>query len=120
MRGTGSDRADERGPGNDEFRRTIRHKQLRKMRARRNKKDTFWYGVGMFGTIGWSVAIPTLIGVALGLWIDSRWPGRVSWTLTLLFVGLALGCVNAWYWVQRERQAIYRDLRDEDMEDSDE
>jgi hypothetical protein len=23
--------------------------------------------------------------------------------LTLLFVGVAIGCVNAWYWIQQER-----------------
>jgi ATP synthase protein I len=26
----------------------------------------------------------------------------VSWTLTLLLAGAALGALNAWYWVQRE------------------
>lgn len=97
----GEDRNDQ-----DKFARTIRRKQARRIRARREKQNTFWYGLGMFGTIGWSVAIPTLIGVALGLWIDGRWPGRVSWTLTLLFLGLVLGCVNAWYWVKREREAM--------------
>ena len=55
----------------------------------------------MFGVVGWSVAIPTLIGVAVGLWIDGRWPSRFSWTLMLLIVGVALGCINAWYWVKK-------------------
>jgi ATP synthase protein I len=30
---------------------------------------------------------PILGGVALGLWLDRRWPGEVSWTLTLLLAG---------------------------------
>jgi len=100
----------------EEFQKTIRLKQARRMRARRQKENTFWYGLGMFGTIGWSVAIPTLIGVALGLWIDSRWPGRVSWTLTLLFLGLALGCFNAWHWVKREREAMEKKDTGDDNE----
>jgi ATP synthase protein I len=43
-----------------------------------------------------------VVGVALGLWLDSRFPSRVSWTLTLLLTGVLLGSLNAWYWVKRE------------------
>jgi ATP synthase protein I len=100
----------------ERFEKTIRRKQARRMRARREKRSVFWYGLGMFGTIGWSVAIPTLIGVALGVWIDLRWPGRVSWTLTLLLLGLVVGCLNAWYWVKREREAMEK----KDMGEGDE
>ena len=56
----------------------------------------------MFGLVGWSVAVPIVAGVALGVWIDRNWPGDVSWTLTLLLAGAVLGAFNAWYWVQRE------------------
>lgn len=28
----------------------------------------------MFGIIGWAVAIPTLIGVAVGIWLDRHYP----------------------------------------------
>jgi ATP synthase protein I len=79
-------------------------KQQRKMRARREGDRSVWFGLGMFGLVGWSVAVPTLIGVAVGLWIDSRWPSRFSWTLMLLVLGVAVGCLNAWWWVQRERR----------------
>jgi ATP synthase protein I len=56
----------------------------------------------MFGLVGWSVTIPTLAGIALGAWLDHRYPGQVSWTLTFLVIGVAVGCLNAWYWVQQE------------------
>lgn len=72
------------------------------MKGRREKDRSIWFGLGMFGLIGWSVAIPTLIGVAVGIWIDNTWSSRFSWTLMLLFIGVILGCVNAWYWVKRE------------------
>jgi len=77
-------------------------KAAAKLRARRERRRSVWFGLGMFGLVGWAVAVPTLAGVALGSWIDHRWPSRVSWTLTLLFVGVVLGCLNAWRWVQRE------------------
>ncbi len=74
----------------------------RKLRARRESRRTAWFGLGMFGLVGWSVAIPTLAGIALGLWLDARYPGRPSWTLTFLLIGVALGCLNAWYWIRQE------------------
>ena len=76
--------------------------EVRKVKARRKKDQGIWLGLGMIGTIGWSIAVPTLIGVGLGIWIDKRWPGRISWTLTFLLVGLMLGCINAYYWVRKE------------------
>lgn len=76
----------------------------RRRRAEREGERSVWFSLGMMGLVGWSVAIPTLIGVGLGWWIDSTWPGGVSWTLTLLFVGVAIGCLNAWYWVRQESE----------------
>ena len=86
------------------FKREVEVKEARKIRARREREENrrVWFGLGMFGLVGWSVAIPTLIGIALGVWIDVTWPSRVSWTLMLMFIGVLLGCINAWYWVQRE------------------
>lgn len=81
-------------------------REVRKIRARGTKDRTLVMGVGMFGVVGWSVAIPTLIGIVLGLWFDRRWPGRFSWTLALLLAGVTLGCLSAWYLISLERQAI--------------
>ena len=61
-----------------------------------------WFGLGMMGLVGWSVVVPTVLGAAAGLWLDRRFPRQISWTLTLLFVGLIFGCVNAWRWVAKE------------------
>ncbi len=86
-------------------------KAARKLRARRSGAPGVWFGLGMMGLIGWSVAVPTLLGAALGLWLDQRDPGGRSWTLALLMGGLAIGCLNAWHWVSREDQAM-RDERE--------
>lgn len=77
-------------------------RQARKLRAQQQAPHSIWFGLGMMGLIGWSVTIPALIGVGLGLWIDSHWPGRHSWSLMLLILGIGIGCLNAWSWVQRE------------------
>jgi ATP synthase protein I len=90
----------------DDFARQIKIKEARKLKARASAKGNVWFGLGMFGLIGWSVAIPTLLGVALGIWIDHTWPSQYSWTLMLLLLGIILGCLNAWRWISQERQKI--------------
>jgi ATP synthase protein I len=80
----------------------VGRKAQRKLRARRERRRGVWFGLGMFGLVGWAVALPTVAGVAIGLWLDARFPSRISWTLTLLFMGALLGSLNAWYWVKRE------------------
>lgn len=86
----------------EELGEIVGRKAERMLRARRERHLGLWYGLGMFGLVGWSVVIPTLIGIAIGAWIDRSWPGRASWTITGLFLGVVLGCLNAWYWVRRE------------------
>ena len=81
---------------------TIGNKAQRKMRARQATGRSPWFGLGLFGLIGWSITVPALFGIWLGQWIDTSWSGSISWTLTLLFSGLILGCVNAWYWIRSE------------------
>lgn len=77
----------------------------RKLRARRSGPGV-WFGLGMMGMVGWSVAIPTVLGAALGLWLDRHYGGTRSWTLALLVAGLVLGCANAWHWISSEDRAM--------------
>ena len=77
-----------------------------KLKARRNASQGVWFGLGMMGLVGWSVTVPTLLGAALGIWLDGRYPSSHSWTLALLILGLAVGCVNAWHWVAKEDAQI--------------
>ena len=89
-------------------------KAARKRRARLHVTRTVWFGLGMMGLIGWSVAIPTLLGAMLGLWLDQRYPGGRSWTLALLVAGLVIGCFNAWYWVSAEDSAMRAEQEEDD------
>jgi len=98
-----SRRKTDRERGGDDLSKTVGAKEKRKLRARRERERSIWFGLGMFGLVGWSVAIPTLLGIAIGAWIDRTWPSRYSWTLMFLLLGVALGCANAWYWINRER-----------------
>ena len=98
------DKNKQKSVSSNNFTKSIEVQTKRKIKARDDGKHSVWFGLGMFGLIGWSVVIPTLAGIALGIWIDKRWPGQISWTLTLMFVGVVLGCFNAWRWIGEERR----------------
>jgi ATP synthase protein I len=96
------------------FSEEVGAKAARKLKARRNSARAVWFGLGMMGLIGWSVVVPTLLGAALGIWLDGHHPGKHAWTLALLAAGLTIGCLNAWHWVAKEE----KEMRDE-QEDND-
>ena len=92
-------------PDKTQFPKKVLSREKRKLDPKRQDKR-IWFGLGMFGMVGWSIAIPAVVGSFLGIWIDSSHSGRYSWTLMLFMAGLCLGCYNAWYWLQRERREI--------------
>jgi len=94
-----------KAPGPPDFSASIGAKAARKLQAKDHAPGA-WAGLSVMGAVGWSAALPTLIGAALGLWLDKRHPGQHSWTLALMLVGLALGCFAAWSWVERRQKAI--------------
>ena len=97
----------------DKFPSAVEVREKRKIRARKKKGDEVWFGLGMFGMVGWSVAVPTVLGIFLGIWIDLTWSTPYSWTLMLLLIGLIVGCLNAWFWVNRQRRSINREREDD-------
>jgi ATP synthase protein I len=94
--------------------RRVAASAARKLKAERDGKRGVWSGLGMSGLVGWSVAVPTLLGAMLGLWWDRRHPGARSWTLMLLVAGLVVGCANAWHWVARQDKAMHEEPEDKD------
>lgn len=82
----------------------IGRKEVRRLKAKQEQHHRVWFGLGMFGLVGWSVAIPTLLGAAVGMWLDARFESRQSWTLMMLLLGLMGGCLNAWRWLRDESE----------------
>jgi ATP synthase protein I len=88
------------GPsGEDPFVSEIRRQAER---ARRGREVTFWYGLGLAGAVGWMVSLPAVLGALVGRWLDARLGSGIFWTLSLLALGLLLGCASAWRHVRRE------------------
>ena len=65
-------------------------------RARRARRPNLWGAFGVVGTVGWMVVLPALLGVAVGRYLDTHFNSGIFWTLSLLMLGLALGCMAAW------------------------
>jgi len=95
-------RTDRGAAEREAFARRIGRKEQRKIRGRQERRRSPWFWAGMFGLVGWSVAVPTVLGTYLGVKLDEWVGGRASWTLTGLLIGIGLGCLNAWFWVRRE------------------
>jgi len=91
------------------FSRQVGEKAQRKLKALHNDKRSVWFGIGMFGMVGWSVAVPTLLGAALGMGMDKKYPESFSWTLSFLILGLFAGCLIAWHWIIKEHNEMNQD-----------
>jgi len=108
-----TDPKDEPPPDNGAFANRVDRQAKRRIKAKRNTEKGVWFGLGMMGLVGWSIVVPTILGAALGQWIDSETSDNHSWTLMLLIAGLTLGCWNAWRWVSKEHTAMQDDDDDD-------
>ena len=90
-------------PAAEKMLREVGVKQERIERGR-SRKGNLASSIAILGVVGWSVTVPTVLGVIAGVWIDRHWPSRISWTLTLLLAGLVIGCWNAWLRIEREQR----------------
>jgi len=75
----------------EEFLSEVRRRRERHERNEREGDESFWSTVGMMGTVGWSVAMPTALGVFLGRWLDGRLDSGYVFMVFFMLVGLGLG-----------------------------
>jgi ATP synthase protein I len=96
----------------NKFSREVTEKANRMIKAQRENKRSAWSGFGLFGIVGWSVVVPTLAGAAFGSWLDNKYPQNISWTLSLLIIGLVAGCIIAWNWINKEHKDMHQNKED--------
>lgn len=82
----------------------IRRRAERMKAARNDPGESPLRGFGVFGIIGWSIAIPTVGGAFLGLWLNRVAPQDFSWPIALILGGIVIGGIIAWRWVDKESQ----------------
>ena len=81
------------------------HERLEQAVRRRQQRRELWQHEGerslgqnlaMIGALGWTIVVPTLLGIFAGRWLDRTFHSGIFWTLGLLVAGLAAGCAFAW------------------------
>lgn len=96
------------------FSKKIGKLEQRKLKAQQCNIQTIWYGLGMMGLVGWSISVPTLIGIFIGQFLDNTFPSDRSWTLIFIVIGLSIGCFNAWRWLKNEDRKIRKEQEKKD------
>lgn len=87
----------------DELLREIEKDANKKIKSKKEGNQVM-FGLGFFGIVGWSIAIPTLLAIALGVYLDKKLDSNFSWTLTLIFVGVIIGSLNTWHWLNENNE----------------
>lgn len=83
--------------------KAIRRRAERMQQTRNEPKYSPLNGLGVFGVIGWSVAMPTVAGAFLGMWLNRVAPQSFSWPMALILGGAVVGAMVAWSWIDKTR-----------------
>lgn len=60
--------------------------------------------LGQIGILGWTIVVPTLIGVLVGRWLDRSFSTGVFFSAPLIMIGAAVGLWSAWKWMHRTEE----------------
>ncbi len=69
--------------------------------ARSRREKRFWHYTTILGVGGWLFVLPVVAGAYLGRFLDRRVQAGISWTITCILLGLAVGIYNFWEYYQR-------------------
>lgn len=80
----------------DELNKRI-ERQAQRLRQADRERPTLMAQTIYLGTLGLVFVLPVVGGAYLGHWLDSLIEGySMRWTLSLIFLGVVIGAVNAW------------------------
>ncbi len=72
-------------------------RQTKRLRTADRERPTLMAQTVYLGTLGLVFVLPVVGGAYLGHWLDTLTEGySMRWTLSLIFLGLVIGAVNAW------------------------
>ncbi len=80
----------------EKLRDAVKTRQERRERWQREGERSIGQNLAMIGVLGWTIVLPTLLGLFAGRWLDRQFHMGIFWTLGLLVAGLTIGCMLAW------------------------
>ena len=89
-------------PNGETLGKAVKTRQERRARGQIEGERTIGQNIAMIGALGWTIVMPTLVGIFVGRWLDRELATGIFWTLGLLVLGLAAGCALAWNRMHRE------------------
>jgi ATP synthase protein I len=95
--------------GNDRIAGAARKAVARERNARDEPEPSLGSRLGQIGILGWSIVVPTLLGLAIGHWLDKRFHTGVFFAAPLLMAGAAFGLWSAWKWMHRQTRSRNHD-----------
>jgi ATP synthase protein I len=88
--------------GREELQKAVKRRQGRRDQWGREGERSLWQNLSMVGALGWLVVTPTLLGVLIGRWLDTRFDTGVTFSGALILLGAALGFYLAWKRINEE------------------
>jgi ATP synthase protein I len=86
----------------DEMQRAVRLREERDERWKREGERSIWQNLSMIGSLGWLIVAPTLLGIALGRWLDSVFDTGITFSGAMIFLGVLFGSYLAWQRVRKQ------------------
>jgi ATP synthase protein I len=80
-------------------------KSAKELLKGRKEKTSFWRYAYIIGVGGWLFVIPIVAGAYLGRYLDKKTEGGgISWTITFIIIGIAIGIYNIWHFYMKESE----------------
>jgi len=89
-------------PDTDRMARAARQAVQRERRSQEEPEPSLGARLGQIGILGWTIVVPTLLGLVLGHWLDRYFNTGVFFSAPLLMAGAAIGLWSAWKWMHRQ------------------
>lgn len=86
----------------DRMARAARQTVQRERQAQEEPEPSLGARLGQIGILGWTIVVPTLLGLVLGHWLDRHFNTGVFFSAPLLMAGAAFGLWSAWKWMHRQ------------------
>lgn len=87
--------------GRDALASAARRAAVRSGQGGETPEPSLGVRLGQIGILGWTIVVPTLLGVALGRWLDRSFGTGVFFSAPLIMIGAAFGLWSAWKWMHR-------------------
>ncbi len=85
----------------DRMAEAARRAASRSREAEANPEPSLGARLGQIGILGWTIIVPTLLGVVIGRWLDRIFDTGIFFSAPLIMIGAAIGFWSAWKLMHR-------------------